>query len=108
MVNIHSTAIVDPSAEIADDVTIGPFSIIGPDVKIGAGSIIEAQVVIDGHTEIGSSCKLAVGAVIGTPPQDISYKDEPTQVIIGNGTTIREYVTVKQSFRRRYRYCYWR
>lgn len=97
MEKIHSTAIVDPAAELAEDVKVGPFSIIGPNVKINSGTIIEAQVVIDGHTEIGSDCVISVGAVIGSPPQDLTYKGEPTKVIIGNNTKIREYATVNRA-----------
>lgn len=97
MERIHSTAIVDPAAEIAEDVVIGPFSIVGPNVIIKSGTILESRVVIDGHTEIGNNCKLAVGAVVGTPPQDISYKNEPTRVIIGDNTVLREYVTVNRA-----------
>jgi UDP-N-acetylglucosamine acyltransferase len=97
MVQIHSTAIVDPAAELAEDVVVGPYAIIGPDVKIGPGSVVEANAFIDGHTEIGNSCRIAVGAVVGTPPQDTNYKNEPTKVIIGDNTTLREYVSVNRS-----------
>ncbi|MGD9580499.1 MAG: acyl-ACP--UDP-N-acetylglucosamine O-acyltransferase [Vampirovibrionia bacterium] len=97
MERIHSTAIVDPAAEIAEDVIIGPFSIVGPNVILKSGTILESRVVIDGHTEIGHNCKIAVGAVVGTPPQDLSYKNEPTKVIIGDNTVLREYVTVNRA-----------
>lgn len=97
MEKIHSTAIIDPSAEIAEDVQIGPFTIIGPDVKIKSGTVIHSHVVIEGHTEIGSNCKIATAAVIGTAPQDLSYKGEPTQVIVGDNTVIREYVTINRA-----------
>jgi len=56
MEQIHSTAIIDPAAELAEDVIVGPHAIIGPNVKINAGSIIEANAFIDGHTEIGENC----------------------------------------------------
>lgn len=97
MENIHSTAIIDPAAEIAEDVIIGPFSVIGPDVKIKSGTIIKEHVVIDGHTEIGRNCQIAAAAVIGTPPQDKAYKGEPTRVVIGDNTILREYVTVNRA-----------
>jgi UDP-N-acetylglucosamine acyltransferase len=97
MEQIHSTAIIDPAAELAEDVIVGPHAIIGPNVKINAGSIIEANAFIDGHTEIGENCRIAVGAIVGTPPQDTNYKGEPTRVIIGNNTTIREYVTINRA-----------
>lgn len=97
MEKIHPSAIIDPAAEISDDVTIGPFTIIGPNVKIASGSVIESNVVIDGHTEIGSNCRIFSGAVIGTEPQDLTYKGELTKVKIGNGTQIREYATVNRA-----------
>lgn len=97
MENIHPTAIIDPEAELAEDVSVGPFSIIGPNVKINSGTQIGSHVVIDGHTEIGSNCIISPGAIIGTPPQDLSYKGEPTKVIIGNNTQIREYVTINRA-----------
>ena len=56
--SIHPTAIVDPLAQIAEDVEIGPFSVIGPNVKIASGCIIDSGVKIDGYTEIGKNCKI--------------------------------------------------
>lgn len=97
MDRIHSSTVISPTAEISEDVTIGPFTVIGPDVKIGAGTVIGSNVTIVGHTEIGSECIIAPGAVIGTPPQDLSYKNEKTFVKIGNKTQIREYVTVNRA-----------
>ena len=93
-VSIHETALVSPEAKIAKNVSIGPFSIIGPNVEIAEGCVIGAQVHIDGHTIIGENNRFESFCSIGAPPQDTSYKGEPTQTIIGSGNTFREYVSV--------------
>jgi len=92
-VNIHPTAIVDPKAELADDVKIDAFSIIGPNVKIDSGTTIGSHVVINGHTTIGKNNKIFQFSSIGEAPQDKKYQDEPTKLEIGNHNTIREFCT---------------
>ncbi|MGQ9796626.1 acyl-ACP--UDP-N-acetylglucosamine O-acyltransferase [Desulfosoma sp.] len=92
--DIHATAIVDPKAELADDVVIGPYAVIGPHVRIGSGTSIGAHTVIDGWTEIGAHNRISSFVSIGFPPQDLKYKGGPTRLIIGNGNTIREYATI--------------
>src|SRR5262249_45550100 len=94
---IHKTAVIADGAQIHDSADIGPYAVIGPHVRIGAGTKIGAHVVIDGHTTIGENCKIFAGASIGLEPQDLKFKDEPTGVIIGNNTTIREYVTIHRA-----------
>jgi UDP-N-acetylglucosamine acyltransferase len=94
---VHKTALVADGAQIAPDVEIGPYAIIGPNVKIGERSKIGAHAVIDGITTIGEDCKIFVGASIGLEPQDLTYKDEPTGVKIGNRVTIREYATIHRA-----------
>lgn len=91
---IHATAIISDGAKINDTAEIGPYVVIGPNVTIGKGTVVGPHAVIDGVTTIGDDCKIFAGASIGLPPQDLSYKDAPTGVIIGNGVTIREYVTI--------------
>ena len=91
---IHAHAIVDPSALIADDVSIGPFSVIGADVEIGSGTVIESHVVIKGPTKIGKDNHIFQFASIGEQPQDLKYAGEPTQLIIGDRNTIREYANL--------------
>mgnify|MGYP003645566134 FL=1 len=93
-VSIHPTAIVSGDAKIAENVSIGPFSIIGPNVEIMANCKIGAQVHIDGHTVIGESNTFESFCSIGAPPQDTSYKGEPTRTVIGSGNTFREYVSI--------------
>ena len=93
--SIHSTAIVSRSAEIAKDVQVGPYSVIGPNVKIDSGTWVGAHVVVEGHTTIGKNNRLFQFASVGSAPQDLKYKGEPTLLIIGNSNIIREYVTIQ-------------
>jgi UDP-N-acetylglucosamine acyltransferase len=93
---IHSTAIVHPAARLAADVEVGPYCVIGEHVEVGEGSWIGAHVVLDGHTRIGRRNRIWHGSSIGAPPQDKKYAGEPTQVEIGDGNTIREYVTINR------------
>lgn len=91
---IHPTAIVEPGAELGDDVTIGPYSVIGEHVRIGAGTRVGSHCVIDGHTSIGPNNHFYRFCSIGGIPQDKKYGGEPTHLEIGAGNTFREYVTV--------------
>ena len=99
MVEIHSTAIVDPSAEIDDDVKIGPYVFIEGKVKIGKGTLIGAHTVIHSGTEIGRNNKIGVHVVLGGDPQHLSYNKEETFLKIGDGNIIREFVSIHRSFR---------
>ena len=94
--SIHATAIVAPSAVVADDVEIGPYSVIGDDVKIDSGSRIAAHVVINGPTRIGKDNRIYQFASIGDDPQDKKYAGEKTRLEIGDGNTIREYCTISR------------
>jgi UDP-N-acetylglucosamine acyltransferase len=93
---IDPTAIIDPEAEIAGDVAIGPYSVIGANVVIGAGSRIGPHVVIKGRTRIGRDNNVYQFASIGEDPQDKKYGGEPTSLEIGDGNTIREFVTINR------------
>lgn len=93
---IHSTAIVDNSAVVADDVAVGPYSIIGPQVDIGSGSVIGPHVVINGPTKIGNNNKIYQYASIGEDPQDKKYAGEPTRLEIGDNNVIRECCTISR------------
>jgi len=94
MSKIHPSALIDEKAQIADDVCVGAFSIIGPHVKVGPGTIISDHVKVDGHTTIGSFNQIGSFSYIGAPPQDLSYKDESTQTVIGDHNIFREYVSI--------------
>jgi UDP-N-acetylglucosamine acyltransferase len=91
---IHPQAIVDPSAKIADDVSIGPFTVIGADVEIASGTTVASHVVINGPTKIGKDNRIFQFASIGEKPQDLKFDDDPTELIVGDRNTIREYVTL--------------
>lgn len=94
MATIHPSSIVDTNAKLHESVKIGPFCIVGPNVEIGANTILHSHVVLDGHTIIGEGNQFFQGCSIGAPPQDTSYKGEPTRTVIGNNNTFREYVSI--------------
>lgn len=93
MARIHQTAIIDAGAEIADDVSIGAYSVIGADVFIDSGTEIGAHVVIEGPTRIGKDNRIFQFASLGAMPQDKKYQGEKTWLEIGDRNTIREFVT---------------
>ena len=94
-VKIHPAAIVDPKARIGAGVEIGPFSIIGSQALIGEKTTVQSHVVIEGEVAIGSGNFIGHGAIIGAPPQDVSFSSErKTRVEIGNENIIREYCTI--------------
>lgn len=94
MVKIHPSAIIDKKAQLSEDVEVGPYTIIGPGVKIGSGSRIGAHCLIEGLTILGRNNRIFTGTVIGSPPQDLKYKGEKSQIIIGDNNTLREYITI--------------
>lgn len=96
MTQIHPTAQVSHGAELGVGVVVGPYAVIGPNVKIGARTEIGPLVVIDGHTTIGEDNRIVGQASIGGPPQDLSYRDEPTLTRIGDRNTIREFVSINR------------
>src|SRR5271169_3816396 len=96
-VNIHPTAIVHPNAQIEEGVEIGPYSVIGEHVTIGRDSKICSHVLIEGCTTIGERNKIFSFSSIGTPPQDIGYRNEQTYLIIGDDNVIRECATVHRA-----------
>lgn len=91
---IDPRAIVDPSAKLADDVEVGPFSIIGPNVEIGEGTVIGPHVVIKGPTTIGKHNRIFQFSTVGEDTPDLKYKGEPTTLVMGDHNTIREGVTI--------------
>ena len=91
---IADTACIDPRAELADDVEVGPYCVIGPDVKIGRGTRLIAHVCIHGMTTLGEDNTVHPFAVIGGEPQDVSFRGSATRVEIGDDNVIREGVTI--------------
>ncbi len=96
-VNIHPTAIIHPNAEIDSGVEIGPFTTIAENVYIGKDTKVGSHVVIDKWTTIGRSCEIFQFSSIGAPPQDVQYKGEKTEVIIGDSNIVREFVTIHRA-----------
>lgn len=94
---IHPTAVVDPAARLGAGVQIGPYAVIGPDVELGDGCRIGPHVVIEGRVRMGCGNKVFPGACIGLEPQDLKYAGDPTEVVIGDGNTIRECVTINRA-----------
>jgi UDP-N-acetylglucosamine acyltransferase len=94
MSRVHPTAIVDARAEIEGDVEIGPYCVIGAGVRIGKGCRVRSHAVITGRTTLGESNVVFPFASIGDTPQDLKYKGEPSELLIGNRNTIREYVSL--------------
>jgi UDP-N-acetylglucosamine acyltransferase len=93
---IHPTAIIDSSSEISPAARIGPYCIVGPQTQIGADTILESHVHIHGWTTIGERCRFFSHTSIGTDPQDLKYKGEPTYLKIGNDNVFREFVSLNR------------
>jgi UDP-N-acetylglucosamine acyltransferase len=94
MAAVHSTAIVDAQAELAEGVEIGPYCVVGPKVRIGAGTILDAHVIVGGRTTIGRNNRFFPFCSIGGVPQDKKYAGEDTELVIGDGNTVRESCTL--------------
>ena len=93
---IHRTALVDPTAELGRDVSVGPYAIIGPKVTVGDRTTVSGHAVLERNARIGSGVRIGYGTVIGNDPQDLKYRGEETWVEIGDGTVVREYCTINR------------
>jgi len=93
-VEIHPTAIVEKGAELDDGVSVGAYSIVGPYVKLGRDCKVHPHAMITGHTTMGQGNVVYQFASVGSPPQDLKYKNEPTELIIGDFNTVRECATL--------------
>ena len=96
-VKIHPQAVVDAKAELAAGVVVGPGAVVGPDVVIGANTWIGPNAVLDGRLRLGRDNRVFPGACLGLEPQDLKYRGAPTEVVIGDGNTIRECVTINRA-----------
>ena len=94
--SVHPSAIVAQGARIPESCTIGPFSTIGPEVELGEDCNLISHVVLDGRTRIGARNTFYPFCSVGVAPQDLKYKGEPTETVIGDGNTIRECVTISR------------
>ena len=96
---VHPTAIVDANANVGPGVAVGPYSIVGPGVVIGRGTVLGPHVLVERDTTLGEQCQIAKGAVIGSDPQDLKYEGEPSQLVVGDRTVVREYATLNRGTR---------
>jgi len=94
MAQVHPTAVVHPGARLHETVEVGPYAVIGEKVTIGAGTRVGPHVVIDGRTTIGARNRIFPFAAVGGAPQDLKYAGEDTELIIGDGNTLRESTTL--------------
>jgi len=94
---IDPTAHIDTTARLAEGVRVGPCAVIGPEVSIGPRTTIGAHCVLEGRLDLGADNYVGPHAVLGTAPQDLSYRGEPTRLIIGDGNQFREFVTVHRA-----------
>ena len=94
--SIHPTAIVAAGAVVPESCTIGPYCTVGANVVMGEGCELVSHVVLDGHTTLGSKNRIFSFACVGIAPQDLKYKNEPTQLVVGDNNDIREYVTISR------------
>ncbi len=96
MSSLHPTAVVDPHAELAEEVEIGPHCVIGPHARIGRGTRLCNHVTILGRTTLGQENRIFPGVVLGAEPQDLSYRGSDTGLVIGDRNVIREAVTINR------------
>lgn len=96
-IKIASTAVVDAQAQLDDEVEIGPYCVVGPSVSIGWGTRVANHVTITGRTTLGSFNQVYPYAVIGSDPQDLSYRGSDTKVIVGDHNVFREGVTINKA-----------
>jgi UDP-N-acetylglucosamine acyltransferase len=94
MARIHPTAVVEPGARLGRDVSIGPYCVVDADVELGDGVTLLSHVVVSGRTRIGAGTRIHPFAAIGQPPQDLKYKGEPSELVIGQNNIVREHVTM--------------
>ncbi len=93
---IHPTAIVDAKAELGNDVEVGPWAYVGPHCIVGDGSVIQMRATLEEHVILAPRVTVGIGSVLGGRPQDLKFKGEVTTVEIGEGTTLREYLTINR------------
>lgn len=97
MAEIHPTAIIDPTAELAEDVKIGPYCVVGAHVKLGKGCVLHSHVVLDGPSSFGEGNEFFPFSVIGLKTQDLKYKGEPTYLEVGDYNVFRENCNINRS-----------
>ncbi len=93
---VHATAVVDATAELGAGVVVGAYAIVGPGVIVGEGTHIGAHAILERDTILGAGCVISPGAALGGDPQDLKYRGEPTQLIVGDRTVVREFATLNR------------
>lgn len=93
---IHRTALIDPAAQLGQEVSVGPYVVIGPRVTIGDRCVIGPHGVLERNVRLGEGVQVGAGTILGGAPQDLKYQGEETWVEIGDGTIIREYCTINR------------
>ena len=91
---IHPTAFVEAGAQVDPSCEIGPFAVVGAHVRLGARTTVGAHAVVTGRATLGAGNRIFPHAVVGEAPQDLKYRGEPTALVVGDGNTFREFVTV--------------
>ncbi len=97
MVTVHPTALVEPGAELAAGVQVGAYAIVGSQVRVGFRTCVGSHTILEGRTEIGADCRIGSHVIIGAPPQDVKYHGEPTRLVIGDRTLVREFATIHRA-----------
>jgi len=96
-VTVHPTALVEPGAELAAGVQVGAYAIVGSQVRVGFRTCVGSHTILEGRTEIGADCRIGSHVIIGAPPQDVKYHGEPTRLVIGDRTLVREFATIHRA-----------
>ncbi len=94
---VHPSAAVAPGARLGAGCRVGPFCTVGPDAVLAEGVELVSHVVVEGATVLGAGVRVLPFAAIGTPPQDVKYRGEPTRCEVGAGTLVREGATVHRA-----------
>jgi UDP-N-acetylglucosamine acyltransferase len=97
VVTVHPTALVEPGAELAAGVQVGAYAIVGSQVRVGLRTCVGSHTILEGRTEIGADCRIGSHVIIGAPPQDVKYHGEPTRLVIGDRTLVREFATIHRA-----------
>jgi len=97
VVTVHPTALVEPGAELAAGVQVGAYAIVGSQVRVGSRTCVGSHTILEGRTEIGADCRIGSHVIIGAPPQDVKYHGEPTRLVIGDRTLVREFATIHRA-----------
>jgi UDP-N-acetylglucosamine acyltransferase len=95
-VAIHPTAVVDPLARLGMDVELGPYAVVGPGVEVGDGCRLGAHAVLEQNVRLGAEVAIGAGSILGSAPQDVKYRGDPTWVEVGPRTVIREHSTINR------------